>query len=112
MPSISTLWIAARRRIGEADVVVGRDQEAGRPGGRVVDGLADLGIDDLDDGADDVARRAELAQLARLLDLLEDVLEEIALGVGVGAIEPQTVHQGHDLREHGRLVDARDARRA
>ena len=40
-----------------------------------------------DDGADDVARRAELAQLARLLDLAQHVLEQIALGVGVGLVE-------------------------
>jgi hypothetical protein len=65
-------------------VVVGGHQEAGRAGSRVVDGFADLGVDHLDDGADDVARRAELAQFAGLLDLPQHVLEQVALGVGIG----------------------------
>jgi hypothetical protein len=65
-------------------MVVGGDQEARRAGRRVVDGFADLGVDDFDDGADDVARRAELAQFAGLLDLPQHMLEQVALGVGVG----------------------------
>ena len=50
-------------------MVVGADQESGGAGGRVVDGLAEAGIDELHHGADDVAGRAELAELARLPDL-------------------------------------------
>ena len=93
-------------------MVVGGDQEARGAGGRVVDGLADLRVDDLDDGADDVARRAELAELARLLDLLQHMLEQVALGVGVGPVEAQPIDQVDDLRQHGRLVDRPAARRA
>ena len=88
------LWMRVGRGIGEADVVVGRDQEAGGAGGRVVDGLADLRIDHRDDRADDVPRRAELAQLAGLLDLAQHVLEQVALGVGVGLVQPQLVRPG------------------
>ena len=86
-------------------MVVGRDQEARRAGRRVVDRLADLRVDHPHDGADDVARRAELAQLARLLDLPEHMLEQVALGVGVGLVEPQPVDQPHHLGQHGGLVD-------
>ena len=43
-------------------MVPGGDQKAGRSGGWVIDGFADAGIDQLDDGADDVARGAELAE--------------------------------------------------
>jgi hypothetical protein len=52
-----------------------------------------LRVDHLDDGADDVARRAELAQFAGLLDLPQHVLEQIALGVGVGLVQAQAVDQ-------------------
>ena len=86
-------------------MVVGADQEAGGAGGRVVDGLAEARIDELHHGPDDVARRAELAKLARLPDLAQHVLEEIALGVGIDLLQMQVVHQADDLREHRRLVD-------
>ena len=96
---------AVRRRVREPNVVVSADEESGRTGGRVVDGLADSRIDKLDHGADDVAGRPELAQLARLPDLAEHVLEEIALGVGVDPLKVEVVHLAHDLGEHRRLVD-------
>jgi hypothetical protein len=41
-----------------------------------------------------VARRAKLTQLARLLDLPQDVLEEVALGVGVRPVEAEAVEPG------------------
>ena len=69
--------------------LIGGDQEAGGAGGRVVDRLADLGVDHLDNGPDDVPRRAELAQFAGLFDLPQHMLEQIALGVGVRLIEAQ-----------------------
>ncbi|MCH7554348.1 MAG: HAMP domain-containing protein [Chloroflexi bacterium] len=50
--------------------------------------------------------RDELAQLARLLDLLQDMLEEVALAVRIGLVEAQTIDQGHYLVEDRRLVDA------
>ena len=39
---------------------VSGDQESGGAGGRVINRLADLRIDQIDDGADDMARGAEL----------------------------------------------------
>ena len=96
---------AGVRRVREPDVVVRADQEPRSAGGRVVDCLAEPGIDKLDEGADDVAGRAELSQLARLPDLPQHVLEQVALGVGVHLFEVQVVHVADDLREHGRLVD-------
>ena len=81
------------------------DQEARRPCGRVVDHLADAGIDQPDQGPDDVARRAELAEFARLPYLAQHMLEQIALGVGVHPVEMQVVQLAHDLGEHRRLVD-------
>ena len=86
-------------------MLIGRHQETGGAGGRVIDRLADFRIDQIDDGADDVTRGAELAEFAGLLDLAQHMLEQIALGVGVGLFQPQLVHQGHDLGQHGRLVD-------
>jgi hypothetical protein len=47
----------------------------------------------------------KLAELARLADLLEHVLEEIALGVGVRLIEPELVHLVDHLGQDGELVD-------
>ena len=86
-------------------MVIGRDQEPGGPGGGVIDRLADARVDELDDGADDMARRAELAKLARLFRLAQDMLEKIALGVGVDRLKPQVVHLGDDLAENRGLVD-------
>ena len=63
-----------------------------------------------DDGADDVPRRAELPQLAGLLDLAQHMLEQVTLGVGVGLVQVQLVDQVHHLGEHGRLVDAQGRR--
>ena len=96
---------AIRRRVRKPDVVISPHQEAGRAGGRVVDGLAEAGVDELHHGPDDVAGRPELAELARLSDLTEHVLEEIALGVGVDPLEMEVVYLAHDLGEHRRLVD-------
>jgi hypothetical protein len=47
-----------------------------------------------------VARGAELTELARLPDLAQYMLEEIALAVGVGVFQAQFVDQGH-VREIG-----------
>jgi hypothetical protein len=41
-----------------------------------------------------VPRRAELAQFASLLDLPQHVLEQVALGVGVGLVEAQAIDDG------------------
>lgn len=91
--------------VGQPDVVERRHQEAGGTGRWVIHRVADPRVQHGDDGADDVARRSELAKLAGLLDLLQDVLEQIALGVGIGVIEAQMVDQRYHLRQHGWLVD-------
>ncbi len=52
-------------------MLVGGDEKPGGAGGGVVNRLADPRIDQRDDGADDVARRAELAEFAGLLDLAQ-----------------------------------------
>ena len=74
-------------------MVVGGYQESRCSGGRVIYCLADPGVDILHDGADDVARGAELAQFTGLADLFEDMLEQIAFGVGISLIKTQLVHQ-------------------
>ncbi len=78
-------------------MVVSGHEEARRARSRVIDGLADLRGDDFHHGADDMARRAELAQFARLFYLLQDMLEQIALGVRIGPVEPKAIHQVDDL---------------
>ena len=97
---------SAGRRVRQAHVVVRRHQEARGAGGRVVDGLADLGVDHLDDGADHMPRRAELAQLAGLLDLPQHMLEQVALRVGVCLIQVQPIDEVDHLGQHRGLVDA------
>ena len=52
-----------------------------------------------------MARGPKLAEFAGLFDLAQHMLEQIALGVRVGLFEAQLVYQGHDLGQHGRLVD-------
>ena len=94
-----------RRRVRKPDVVVSPHQEAGRTGGGVVDGLAEARIDELHHCPNDVAGRPELAEFARLSDLTEHVLEEVALGVGVYPLEMEVVHLAHDLGEHRWFVD-------
>ena len=69
-----------------AQVVEGLAQEAGRAAGAVVDALADLGLDHLDHGADQRARRVVLAAVApgvaHVLDLgLVQVRELVLLGL-------------------------------
>ena len=96
---------AGRRGVGQADMVPGADQKPRRARGRVADRLADLRIDQPHQGADDMARGAELAEFARLPDLAQHVLEQVALGVGVHLVEPQGIQLADDLGEHGRLVD-------
>ena len=58
-------------------MVVSRDQGTQRARG-FIDRLADLGVDQLNDRSDDVARRAELAEFTRPLDLLQEVASSIA----------------------------------
>ena len=84
-------------------MVVGADQEACRAGSGIVDGFADPGIDEPDQGADDVARSAELAELAGLAYLAEHMLEQVALGVGV--------HPGRDCRSFNWLTTCDSTRR-
>ncbi len=81
------------------------DQKACGSRGRVVDGLADAGIDQPDQGADHMARGTELTKLACLFDLAQHVLEQIALRIGVHPVEVQIVQLTDNLGEHGRLVD-------
>ena len=52
-----------------------------------------------------MARGAELAEFTGLLDLLEDMLEKIAFGIGIGFIQPQPVDERHHLGKDGRLVN-------
>ena len=94
-----------RRGVGEPDMVPGADEEARRPRRRIVDRLSNPGVDQPDQGADDVARRPELTEFARLPDLPEHMLEQVALGVRVNPVEMQVVQLADHLGEHGRLVD-------
>ena len=64
------------RGVGEPDMVPRADQEARRACRRIVDRLADPRIDQTDECADDMARRAELAELARLPDLARILHEQ------------------------------------
>ena len=86
-------------------MVVGRHQKPGRAGGGVVDRLADLRIHHLHNCADDVPGGSELPELARLLDLLEHMLEQIPFGVRVRLVKLEAIHQRDDLGEHSRLGD-------
>ena len=86
-------------------MVPGADQESRRARRRIEDRLAGPRIDQPDDGADDVARRAELAEFAGLADLAQNMFEQVALGVGVDPVEMQVVQPADDLGEHSRLVD-------
>lgn len=86
-------------------MVEGGDQESGRSGSGVIDRLADLRVHYRHDGPDNVPRRAELTKFTRLLDLLQDVFEQVALGVGVGFIEPQPINQRQHLRKHDRFIN-------
>lgn len=52
-----------------------------------------------------MARGAELAQFAGLFDLAQYVFEQVALGVGVGLVQPQFVDFVDDLSEDGGFVD-------
>ncbi len=52
-------------------LLVGLREEAAGAAAGVVDGLADAGVDDADHGADELARREELAAVAALLAHLE-----------------------------------------
>ena len=95
------------RGIGQPDLIPHADQEARRTCGRVGDCFAASGIDQPDQSADDRAGRAERAGLARLPNLAERVLEEVALGVRVPPVEMRVVQLADDLGEHRRLVDDR-----
>ncbi len=71
--------------------MVSVEQEAGGAAGRVADAMAELGIHQLADELDDMARSAELAVLSRAADFVEqhfidialDVLKQVALLAGV-----------------------------
>ena len=88
-----------------ADVVDGLQQHAAGAAGRVVDGLALLGIEDVDHQAHDGARRVELARLlvgevGELLDqvfvgLAEDVrLRGLVAEADAGEVLDQVAEQG------------------
>ena len=105
LPSASISSIPAGEELASRIWSPRADQEACRARRRVIDRLADPRIDQPHQCADDVARCAELAEFARLPDLAEHVLEQVALGVRVHAAEMQIVQLAHDLGEHRRLVD-------
>ncbi len=52
-----------------------------------------------------MARGAELAEFAGRLDLLQHMLEQVALGIGVAFVEAQTIDLADDLGQHHRFVD-------
>ena len=103
LPSSSAISIASG---DQPNVVVGRDEKTRRPRRRIVNRLADFRIDHLDDGADNVPRRAELTKFTRLLYLPQHMLEQIALGIAIRLVEPQLVDLADHLRQYSRLVDA------
>lgn len=72
---------------------------------RVVAGLPNLGVEHGHHRADDVARRAELAQLASGLDAFEQVFKQVAFGVGIVLVQAQVIHLADDLGQHHRLVN-------
>ena len=79
----------------------GAGEEAAGAAGRVEDRLAELGVDHVDHELGDGARRVELAGVAGALQVLEDLLVDVAEEVAVvGAVEVDLV----DLVDH--LPDA------
>ena len=75
------------------------------PRRRVEDRLPDPRADKLDHGADHVARRAELSEFARLPNLAQHMLEQVAFRVCVHPVEVQVVQLADHLGEHRRLVN-------
>ena len=80
-------------------------RKSGRARRRVKDRLPDPGIDKLDQGTDDMARRAKLAEFTRLPDLAQHMLEQVAFRVCVYPVKMQVVQLADNLGEHRRLVD-------
>ena len=76
---------------------------ASRSGRRVDDALALGRVDELDHDADDLARRAELPVLARGVGLAQEMLEDIAHDVGIGAAAADGLEEPVDARD--RLIE-------
>ena len=72
-------------------MVPGRHQESCRSCRWVVHGLAHTRGNQINDGANHMARRPKLAEFAGLADLTQHMLEQVALGVGVHAVQMQVV---------------------
>ena len=87
-----------------AEVLDGANEEATGAAGGVEDGLAEAGIDLLDDELGDGARRVELTGIARGLEVLEELFVDVAEHVAViGGVEVDAVDLVDDL-PHQRAV--------
>ena len=73
--------------VGAEDVLVGGDEEARGPAGRIENGLVFLRVDDLDHEIDDVARSAELSGIALRAEDAEQILEGVAEALAVVVAE-------------------------
>ena len=87
-----------------AQVLDGADEKAAGAAGGVEDGFAEAGIHLLDDELGDGARRVELAGVAGGLEILEQLLVDVAEHVAVvGGVEVDAVDLVDDL-PHQRAV--------
>lgn len=68
-------------RVFFQNVLVSPDQKSARAESQIADSMAEFGIDQRDDHADDVARGSELAVFAGCVEFAQEVLIEVALGV-------------------------------
>ena len=88
-----------------AQVLDGADQEAAGAAGRIEDGLAEAGIDLLDDELGHGARGVKLARIAGGLEILEELLVDVAEHVAViGGIEVDAVDLVDDLPHEGAVL--------
>ena len=94
-----------------AHELVALGKEPAGAAARVVNGLADLGRNDLDHGADDFARREELAAVVALLaHLQQQALVNLGEGEDVGRVHvvgADVVHLVEDVEQVALGVDAR-----
>ena len=88
-----------------AQVLNGADEEAAGAAGGVEDGLAQAGIDLLDDELGDGAGRVELARVAGRLEVLQELLVDIAEHVAiVGCVEVDSIDLVDDLPHQGAVL--------
>ena len=88
-----------------AQVLDGADEEAAGAAGGVEDGLAEPRVDLVDDELGDGARRVELAGVAGGLEVLQELLVDVAEHVAViGGVEVDAVDLVDDLAHQGAVL--------